>query len=158
MIISIFKAVDPWSSARNSNTTILMIFFNTFTFSFSQESDLPVTYYSERKVTCQVLRLLLITLLSARSKGKFRLNRNFLPIAQGTSGLMRAAGSFSNFPLKQWPRSLFTNEEPTFPGSLFECFSIFHTPSAGPVPGQITKKLTVKGSGSLTCRSFLFML
>ena len=35
-----------------------MIFFNTFTFSFSQESDLPVTYYSERKVTCQVLRLL----------------------------------------------------------------------------------------------------
>ena len=34
-----------------------MIFFNTFTFSFSQESDLPVTYYSERKITCQVLRL-----------------------------------------------------------------------------------------------------
>ena len=34
-----------------------MIFFNTFTFSFSQESDLPVTHYSERKVTCQVLRL-----------------------------------------------------------------------------------------------------
>ena len=66
-----------------------MIFFNTFTFSFSQESDLPVTYYSERKVTCQVLRLLLITLLSARSKEECRFNRNFLPIAQGTSGLMR---------------------------------------------------------------------